>query len=149
MGGANNLIKAHHILIAEETLNLKTKNQQTHTSGFKSKFKSQVVKEAKLQIWLFNDVLVHLKSTKNKKKTNVSSTEYTWPLQLVWVQDNTEPDPMDVKMPHTFKLLGPRKTYILRFADVKDKNNWYQKIKSTVEKQLQKKLLLMIHTDTA
>jgi len=136
--GAKDLIKAHRVLIAEEVLNLKSKTVvQAQAGGFKSKFKSQmVVKEAKLQIWLFNDVIVHLKTTKSKKKTNVSSTEYTWPLQLVWVQDVPDPDPTDPKMPHQFKLLGPRKTYTLRFADVSEKNNWLRKIKTTADKQL-------------
>ena len=85
------------MLIHEGSCNIKSKATQMAPGakggeGIKSKIRG-VAKEAKLQIWLFNDVLVHLKNTKNKKKTNVSSTEYTWPLQLVWIKDNLEKDP--------------------------------------------------------
>jgi len=133
--GVDNLIKAHRVLIAEGTLNLKSKNVAQTGGGLKSKF-NRVTKEAKLQVWLFNDVIVSLKSTKSKKKTNVSSTEYTWPLQLVWVKDNPELDPSDPKMPHSFRLVGPRKSYTLRFADYGEKNGWVTKIRDTVKKQL-------------
>lgn len=131
--GATNLIKAHRFLISEGTVNLKTKTaEQAKSSGFAKTFK----KEAKLQIWLFNDVMVHLKSTKSKRRTNVSSTKYTWPLELVWIQDNPEPDPLDPKMPHSFLLVGPRKTYHVRFADEAEKREWMGKISSTVKKVL-------------
>merc|ERR1712137_74407 len=121
--------------IAEGTLNLKSKNVAQAGGGLKSKF-NRVTKEAKLQIWLFNDVIVSLKSTKSKKRTNVASTKYTWPLQLVWLKDNTELDPSDPKMPHSFVLVGPRKSYTLRFADVNEKRTCYTKIKETVDKTL-------------
>merc|ERR1712000_47177 len=133
--GVDNLIKAHRILIAEGTLNLKSKNVAQTGGGFKSKF-NRVTTGPKLQIWLFNDVIVSLKSSKSKKRTNVSSTEYTWPLQLVWLKDNQELDPSDPKMPYTFMLVGPRKSYTLRFAESSEKREWLQKIKDTVDKQL-------------
>lgn len=78
------------MLIHEGSISIKNKEQgMVNQANIKNKIRG---KEAKLQIWLFNDVLVHLKNTKNKKKTNVSSTEYTWPLQLVWIKDNPEKD---------------------------------------------------------
>lgn len=137
--GVDNLIKAHRVLIAEGTLNLKSKHVTQTGGGLKSKF-NRVTKDAKLQIWLFNDVIVSLKSSKSKKRTNVSSTEYTWPLQLVWLKDNEELDPSDPKMPHTFMLVGPRKSYTLRFSDVLEKREWYNKIKETVNKQLNEEI---------
>jgi hypothetical protein len=136
--GADSLIEAHRILIAETTLCLRSKNIAAVPgtgNGIKSKLKS-VAKDSKLQIWLFNDVIVSLKSTKSKKRTNVSSTKYNWPLQLVWLRDIAELDPSDPKMPHSFVLIGPRKSYTLRFADMASKMTWFNKIKETVAKTL-------------
>lgn len=126
--GASELIKAHRQLIDECSLYLKDKNASKEATGLKSKLKVQ----PKLRIWLFNDVLVHLKSSKNKKKTNVASTEYTWPLQLVWLKDEPD-DPLDPKMPYSFMLVGPRKFYYVKFAEQNEKKQWFDKIQKQIK----------------
>jgi len=126
--GAKDLVKAHRTILATGVLSLKP---EPNTRVVKSK----LTKDRKLEIWLCNDVLVHLKSSKSKKKTNVASTKHTWPLQLVWLED-LEPDLTDPKMPFVFNLIGPQKTFTLRFSDVNEKNHWLEQITTAVEKQL-------------
>jgi hypothetical protein len=120
-GGAN-LIKAHRVLVEEGSLVLKEKFNKLKT-------------QSKIRIWLFNDVLVHLLSSKNKRTTDVSTTEYTWPLPLVWVRDEPD-DPSDAKMPYNFMLVGPRKVYYVRFAEESEKRLWFGKIQKQVESTL-------------
>merc|ERR1712137_1425581 len=129
--GASELVKAHRVLVEEGALVLKDKNKTESSGGIKSKLKTQ----SKLRLWLFNDVLVHLKSTKNKRTTDVSSTEYTWPLQLVWIKDQPD-DPLDPKMPYNFMLVGPRKFYYVKFAEESEKKLWFNRIKKQVESTL-------------
>ena len=126
--GGSELLKAHRVLIDEASLVLKDKNASKEATGIKSKLKVQ----SKLRIWLFNDVLVHLKSNKNKRKTNVASTEHTWPLQLVWLKDEPD-DPLDPKMPFSFMLVGPRKFYYVKFAEQREKMQWYDKIQNQIK----------------
>ena len=98
-------------------------NSQVGT--FAKKFKAKgLFKEVKITVWLFNDVLAHLLSSKSKKKTNVASTKYTWPLELVWVKDIPEIETSDTKMPYSFLLVGPRTTHTLRFPDPTEKKKW-------------------------
>jgi hypothetical protein len=120
-------------------LTLKTENSKSQASqlggtlkGLKGLQKIGKSKDEKLHIWLFNDVLVHLKSTKSKKKTNVASAENSWPLELVWVKDIPEIDPTDSKMPYTFLLVGPRQTFTLKFGDKHERDQWMNKIRNTV-----------------
>ena len=61
-------------------------------SNIKNKFKSKS-KDNRLQIYLFNDVLIHVKSSKKKAgPVPTTSGELTWPLQLVWLLDVKELD---------------------------------------------------------
>lgn len=76
-----------------------------------------------------------MKNNKNKKKTKISSTEYTWPWQLVWVRDEPD-DPLDIKMPYSFMLVGPRKFYYLKFAEEREKKTWFEKIQKQVKANL-------------
>jgi hypothetical protein len=88
------LIQAHRVLVTEGviTLGRKRDKQNKEKKGIFSKDKITDIRDEKLQVWLFNDVLVHLKTSKSKSKTNVASTEYTWPLELIWIED-CEEDP--------------------------------------------------------
>jgi len=122
------LIQAHRTLILEDVIVIKNQDQ--------AKKKSILGKDqVKLQIWLFNDVLVHLKTSKSKTKTNVASAKYTWPLQLVWLKDEKE-DSGEPKLPHSFTLVGPLKNYNLRFPDFSAKQKWFTAIKDAVQKVL-------------
>lgn len=134
--GAGRLIQPHRKLIAEGILSLRSKETSGAQATLKKKFgSSKLTKESKLQVWLFNDVMVHLKSNKSKR-TNVASTEYTWPLQLVWLKDNKETDTNDTKMPYSFMLVGPGKVYTARFADITEKRSWYKRIEEAVAQVL-------------
>jgi len=132
--GGDRIIQAHRVLIADGILHLKSKKQGDGKGTIKMRLGSKI-KEAKLQIWLFNDVMIHLKKSISKKR-DISSTEYTWPLELIWIKDNKEQDIHDPKMPYSFILVGPRKTYTVRFVTVDEKVKWMNTIKSAVSKVL-------------
>src|SRR3989338_8615097 len=64
-----------------------------------------------LHLWLFNDMLAHV--TTSKSSSNVASTKYQWPLELIWLK-NEILDPRQSlrngdKYQHGFSLIGPRK----------------------------------------
>mmetsp|Transcript_24345 Transcript_24345/g.30967 ORF Transcript_24345/g.30967 Transcript_24345/m.30967 type:complete len:738 (-) Transcript_24345:344-2557(-) len=102
----------------------------------KKKFqKGGASKEARLHIYLFNDVLVHMK-TSRKRPGATKSGELTWPLNLVWFQDIKELDQQDPKNPHTFYLIGPGKCYTMRFAELHEKMTWQNRIRDAIEKKL-------------
>eukprot|EP01094_Clydonella_sp_ATCC50884_P004751 TRINITY_DN1376_c0_g1_i1.p2 TRINITY_DN1376_c0_g1~~TRINITY_DN1376_c0_g1_i1.p2 ORF type:complete len:756 (-),score=308.87 TRINITY_DN1376_c0_g1_i1:484-2697(-) len=163
MKGGQQLIQAHRVLITEGIACIKkqkstvtpTASGQTDlasqlrdsaaakgiSKGFKriAKFAKNLdetlATEDRLHIWLFNDVLVHLKVGKTKK-SNVSSTKYQWPLQLVWLKDVEEEDVDDQKMPWSFVLVGPLKTYTLKFITKEEKIHWMNTIRTAVKKNL-------------
>jgi hypothetical protein len=122
------LIQAHRTLIAEDVIVIKN----TDTVKKKSLLGKD---QEKLQIWLFNDVLVHLKTSKSKSKTNVASAKYTWPLQLVWLKEEKD-DVSEPKLPCSFTLVGPLKNYNLRFPDGSTKQKWYGLIRDAAQKVL-------------
>eukprot|EP01094_Clydonella_sp_ATCC50884_P017236 TRINITY_DN2962_c0_g1_i1.p1 TRINITY_DN2962_c0_g1~~TRINITY_DN2962_c0_g1_i1.p1 ORF type:complete len:713 (+),score=283.44 TRINITY_DN2962_c0_g1_i1:127-2139(+) len=119
MKGAQQLIKAHRVLIKEEVLGL---------GGDRTDKKSKT----KVQLWLFNDVVVHLKTTKSKSKTNIASAKHTWPLNLTWLKDQKD-DTSDAKLPYCFSLVGPLKTLNLRFPDPRSKQDWWKEIENAVK----------------
>jgi len=132
--GADKLMQAHRVLKAEGVVALKAVNKinsKNDKSGIKGITKlgrvQQNVRDIKLQIWLFNDVIVTLKTSKSKK-TDVASTEYNWPLSLVWLKEEDDDETNDPKFPHSFQLVGPRKTYILKFAELAEKKKWWTDI---------------------
>ena len=92
-------------------------------------------KDARLQIYLFSDVLVHMKTS--RKRPGASKTgELSWPLALVWLQDNKDLDQQDPKNPYTFHLIGPEKCYLLRFPELHEKMTWLNRITDAVSKVL-------------
>lgn len=54
-------------------------------------FASKTGKDARLQLWLFSDVLVHI-VTRHKARPTATTSELNWPLCLVWIKDNPEVD---------------------------------------------------------
>eukprot|EP01094_Clydonella_sp_ATCC50884_P025800 TRINITY_DN690_c0_g1_i3.p1 TRINITY_DN690_c0_g1~~TRINITY_DN690_c0_g1_i3.p1 ORF type:complete len:1083 (+),score=200.50 TRINITY_DN690_c0_g1_i3:162-3410(+) len=44
-----------------------------------------------------------------------------WPLTSVWMRDIEQLDQSDVKMPNTFELIGPLKSYVLKFGTEDEK----------------------------
>ena len=120
-------------MVQEFVLNIREQDTSSQMGTIRKKIKSKgLFKDIKLNIWLFNDVLVHLTNTKSKKKTNVASTKHTWPLELVWVKDIPEIEPSDTKFPYSFLLVGPRTTYTLRFPDPTDKGKWMKVISDAI-----------------
>eukprot|EP01094_Clydonella_sp_ATCC50884_P006730 TRINITY_DN1593_c0_g2_i1.p1 TRINITY_DN1593_c0_g2~~TRINITY_DN1593_c0_g2_i1.p1 ORF type:complete len:856 (+),score=264.35 TRINITY_DN1593_c0_g2_i1:254-2569(+) len=126
--GGNRLIQAHRVLITEGVVALGKRREKAA--------KNKLLRDERLQIWLFNDVLVHLKTKKSKSKTDVASTEYTWPLQLIWIEDEPEEDLTDQRMPYAFYLIGPRKSYVLKFPTLAEKHQWMDAMKSAIKKVL-------------
>lgn len=131
------IIQPHRQLVVEVELNIREKDTSSQMGTIKKKFKGKgLFSDTKIHLWLFNDVMVHLKSTKSKKKTNVASTEYTWPLELVWVKDIPALESTDPKMPYSFMLVGPREVYTLRFENPTEKFNWMKQISDSFQKCL-------------
>ena len=121
-------------MVQEFVLNIREQDTSSQMGTLRKKIKAGgLFKDIKLNIWLFNDVLVHLTSTKSKKKTNVASTKHTWPLELVWIKDILEIEPNDTKFPYSFLLVGPRTTYTARFPDTAEKNKWMKVISDAVK----------------
>ena len=106
------MIQAHRVLITDGVIAIGKRRDPKNTKNKIFKSKLEDVRDEKLQIWLFNDVLVHLKTKKSKSKTDVASTEYTWPLELIWIEDEPEEDPMGTPMglllPRMLRLYGGR-----------------------------------------
>eukprot|EP01124_Arcella_intermedia_P033746 TRINITY_DN8180_c0_g1_i1.p1 TRINITY_DN8180_c0_g1~~TRINITY_DN8180_c0_g1_i1.p1 ORF type:complete len:1041 (+),score=147.12 TRINITY_DN8180_c0_g1_i1:443-3124(+) len=99
---------------------------------------------------LFNDILVHVflvdkktlekrmaagENKKNAKKRNrltavltkefkSSEDEWSWPLELTWLQDISFTE---------FMLIGPKKKITLKFENSTIKDQWYAILKTTIE----------------
>jgi hypothetical protein len=101
--------------------------------AIKKKFQA-TQKDLRLQIYVFNDVLVHMKIN---KKGESRSGEISWPLSLVWIQDIKELDKEDSKNPHMFHLIGPEKCFTLRFPEVHEKVTWMNRIGDSVSKVIE------------
>jgi len=100
--------------------------------AIKKKFQGNQ-KDARLQIYLFNDVLVHMKTN---RKGATKSSELTWPLALVWIEDIIELDKEDPRNPYCFALMGPEKSYTLRFAEIHEKMTWMNRIRDSSARNL-------------
>jgi len=72
---------------------------------------------------------------KPKSRQSVA-TNYTWPLELVWLKDIEEEDLQDQRFPWSFVLVGPLKTYTLKFATKEEKMQWINVIRVAVKKAL-------------
>lgn len=107
--GANfdNLIAPHRYMIREGPL--------------------KVIEAKKKEIkhfFLFNDLLVHIKESLLKEGRDLSSNEYAWPINLIWLPE-TETNLKKVL------LIGPNGSMYVKFPDI----SWLNDLRDAIKRQ--------------
>lgn len=78
--------------------------------------------------FLFNDILVHVNSSRLKGGIDLSLPEYTWPINLLWVRERTD---KKGKISGGYEVIGPSVTLQL---SKKTDASWVKDIKDGIEK---------------
>lgn len=106
-GGANSLLLAHRNLVAECELKCEHKKKT-------------------IAFYVFNDVLVHLSTTKAKHKANLTKTSAQWPLPLIWFQYSSQ---------DSVQIVGPTDYYLIKFGSP-ESNHFITTLHDAVDKEL-------------
>jgi len=88
---AKHLIQPHRTLHFEGKVTIENNAKARASDSGSNSRGSSLMQQRVLHLWLFNDVLVHVKSSMtHSRNTKVASTKYTWPLNLIWIEDRAD-----------------------------------------------------------
>jgi len=138
--GLEHLLAPHRRLLLDTTIEVSTIIDHPRGNSLKSdrRYKPDI------KLLLFNDLLVHIAEFKKDKKmskvknfkmdsilsnqTKDDRFTFSWPLQLVWLNENTSKT--------SFEVIGPTRTITITFQSDTEKNKWYDSIMRSVNQVL-------------